>query len=61
MSTEWWISCRKFTVAVTVNDSGVITEAAPIVRKFLGQPLSNLLSWARKFGGLETKRLEVKP
>lgn len=40
-----WVSCRMFTVQVnTIEDR--ITWAAPIVRKFIGQPLSNLLRWA---------------
>ena len=47
----YWISNRVFTVRVEATD-GVITEAAPIVRKFLGQPVGNLLHWARRQGGL---------
>jgi hypothetical protein len=47
----YWISNRVFTVRVEATD-GVITEAAPIVRKFLGQPIDNLLNWARRQGGL---------
>ena len=56
MSTSWWVSCNKFTIGVTTDDSAakVITDAAPIVKKFIGQPLDNLLRWAKKFGGLET-------
>jgi hypothetical protein len=54
MSTSWWVSCNKFTVGVTTDDAKVITDAPPIVKKFIGQPLDNLLRWAKKFGGLET-------
>ena len=48
----YWVSCLKFTVCVRTHN-GVIVEAAPIVRKFVGQPTVNLLNWARKFGGLK--------
>lgn len=53
---KWWISCLKFTVQVNVKD-GVIVNAAPVVTKFKGQPLSNLLRWAAKLGGLQTHRM----
>jgi hypothetical protein len=43
---RFWISCRIFTVKVNVED-GVIVQAAPIVRKFVGQPLANLLKWQK--------------
>ena len=52
-----WISCNKFTVLVRA-DAGIITEAALIVRVFIGQPLDNLLGWAEKrFGGLRWELL----
>lgn len=49
----WWISNEKFTVMVEVDDKMNIIEAPPIVRKFIGQPIENLLSWAAKFPGFE--------
>lgn len=49
--TTHWISCRAFTVRVEARD-GIITWAAPVVRKFAGQPLSCLLSWASDRGDL---------
>lgn len=52
----WWISCLKFTVAVETSN-GIITKAAPIVHKFNGQPLENLLRWARGIGGLRYQEL----
>ena len=49
----YWISCKDFTVRVMVDAmTKRIVEAAPIVRKFHGQPLDNLLKWAEKKGGL---------
>ena len=39
------------TVAVEVNDAGIIVEAAPTVHKFIGQPLQNLFNWMQKQRG----------
>jgi hypothetical protein len=55
-----WVSCQKFTIGVRVEDhSDVrrITDAAPIARKFIGQPVTNLLKWAGGFGGLRIESL----
>lgn len=49
MITRHWISCARFTVEVE-TDGDKIVRAAPIVRKFLGQPLANLLEWAQSLG-----------
>lgn len=43
------ISCTRFTVAVYVNSDGMIVDAAPLVRKFVGQPFINLTRWVRRF------------
>jgi hypothetical protein len=51
--TKHWISCARFTVEVETDTRGMITRAAPIVRKFQGQPLNNLLNWARDFGDFQ--------
>lgn len=40
----YWLSSKSMTVGVTVKD-GKITRAAPIVRRFIGQPLENLVRW----------------
>jgi hypothetical protein len=55
----WWVSCNRFTIRVETRD-GTIVEAAPICRKFIGQPLRNLLAWAGHIGGLRFEKLEVK-
>jgi len=52
-----WISCVRFTVQVNTED-GVIVLAAPIVRKFIGQRLENLLGWCARLGGLKHELLE---
>jgi len=40
--TVWCLSNPRLTVRV-VTEAGTIVEAAPVVRKFVGQPLLNLL------------------
>jgi len=56
---EWWVSCDRFTVWVQVDERAVITDAAPIVRRFIGQPLQNLKRWANKFGGVRSTCLTL--
>jgi len=55
--TRHWISCDRFTVAVTTDERGRVVEAAPVVRRFLGQPLYNLLRWADSLGGLQHEEI----
>lgn len=45
-----WVSCTKFTVLVVEDDTGKIVEAAPIVVRFVGQPIENLLTWICRNG-----------
>jgi hypothetical protein len=46
------------TVEIHVDDDGVIGQCAPIVEKFLGQPMANLFRWLEKLGpGLEVKEM----
>jgi hypothetical protein len=54
---KYWISCNRFTIQVETDAREVIVWAAPIAHKFRGQPLLNLLNWARKFGGLYFEKL----
>lgn len=56
MMKEYWLSCRKFTAWIRVDD-GVIVDSASIVRKFKGQPLENLKKWSSKFGGFRMEEL----
>lgn len=44
-------SCSKFTVQLDIDEEDVIVKAAPIVRKFIGQELTNLEDWVlNRFG-----------
>ena len=45
------------TVQVTTDHFGLITEAAPIVKKFKGQYLRRLIEWMDKIGPVEVKEL----
>ena len=49
-SNKIWITCRLFTVQAD-TEWGVIVRTAPIAKKFIGQPIGNLIRWAEKFGG----------
>lgn len=42
----WWVSCPSWTAAVKTS-GGQIIASAPIVRKFKGQPMLNLLKWCK--------------
>jgi|WetSurMetagenome_2_1015567.scaffolds.fasta_scaffold02484_24 hypothetical protein len=53
----WQISNEKFTFKVyTLN--GIITDAAPIAKRFIGQPLDNLANWLNKFSPITVHPLE---
>ena len=47
--TTWWLSNRRMTVKVVVGDKTIV-DAAPIVRKFIGQPFQNLVGWMKRMG-----------
>ena len=55
---SYWFSCSRFTVQVDTDGNGTIVGAAPIVRKFVGQPVRNLIRWARAMGGLRIVKLK---
>jgi hypothetical protein len=54
-----YFSCPKFTVLLVTKGSVIVT-AAPIVKRFEGQTIGALTSWARsKFGGqIRVEQLE---
>lgn len=57
---KYWLSCSRFTVQVDARDGRIVT-AAPIVRKFKGQPVANLVRWMGAIcmysGGVQVERL----
>ena len=50
---EYWVSSKRMTVWVQVNSMGEITDTAPVIRKFIGQPFDNLIGWMERQGGLK--------
>lgn len=52
----WYVSGPYFTCVVEVTD-GVITEAPPILRRFVGQPAKNLGDWMRSKGEATFERI----
>ena len=57
MAVEWWLSSNRMTISVSVDRNETIVDAAPIVRKFIGQPLQNLIRWMGHQGGLRIEKL----
>jgi hypothetical protein len=45
-----WVVTEKWTVRVTTDERRIITDAAPLVRRFVGQPFTHLVRWAQKQG-----------
>jgi hypothetical protein len=54
----WWLSSTKMTILVVTDKDLVIVDAAPVVRKFIGQPAKNLADWMRKQGGFLCQELK---
>jgi len=46
---KYWISTNQFTIKVEVDGQGPdgkVTGGAPLIKKFIGQPIQNLYAWA---------------
>lgn len=56
--TVHWISCKAWTAHAVSDERGIVIEAAPIIGRFVGQPVLNLLAWAAKLGGLRHEEYE---
>ena len=55
---SYWLSTHRMTVSVDTDDRKVITDAPPIVHKFIGQSLSNLIAWMAGQGGFQMSPLK---
>lgn len=53
------VSNKKFTCVIEVNEKDIIIKTAPILRKFIGQNLQNLIKWCNSIGKTELIKLEV--
>lgn len=49
---DWYVSFNKLTFRITTVDN-IITDIAPVGKKFLGQHMIKLLNWMKKQGGLK--------
>lgn len=47
------LTCPKFVTKLRTDKDGIIIYAYPIGKAFIGEPLENLFSYARKFGKIE--------
>lgn len=54
---SFWFSTERMTVEVVVDTKGVVVEAAPVVRTFVGQRVRNLADWLRKQPGFDWKEM----
>lgn len=54
-----WLSSKRMTVLADVQD-GLVVKAAPVVRKFIGQPLVNLVRWMKRQGGFQMVEIGAK-
>jgi len=42
MKHSFWVSGRKATFWISVDDNDRVVDTAPIAKKFIGQPVKNL-------------------
>ena len=54
----WRLLLPQMTVMVKTREDPRIVEAAPIVRKFVGQPLDDLVRWMDRKGGVDVMLLQ---
>lgn len=48
MMKTLWISNKKFTCQVESNENNCAINTAPILKKFIGQHVNNLVNWLDK-------------
>jgi hypothetical protein len=61
---NYWLSSNKMTVTVETelrtyspgHELEIIIESPPITRRFVGQPIRNLIDWMHKQGGFKMER-----
>ena len=65
MKQTYWLSSERMTISVEVEvsyengfDEEMVVWTPPIARKFIGQPLGNLIGWMTKQGGFRMERGE---
>lgn len=59
-SGTWRLSNERMTVKIRTDAAGNIQIAAPIVRRFIGQPLNNLVRWMKNMSKTTITLLKVR-
>lgn len=54
---DWVLSSKRMTVLVRVRGQTIV-DGPPIVRRFKGQPVRNLMGWMAKQGGFWCRTLD---
>lgn len=55
----YWLSNRRMIARITTQD-GIITNASAFVRRFIGQPKTNLIAWMSKIGPVKVQQKECE-
>ncbi len=55
--TDYWLSSEKMTVLVKTDENETIIDSPPIVKRFRGQAIRNLVRWMRTQGGFRAEVL----
>ncbi|KPJ59125.1 MAG: hypothetical protein AMJ46_12735 [Latescibacteria bacterium DG_63] len=50
MRTEWRVSSEKITAWVATDNRRIVHDTAPVLQRFVGQPLDKLCRWMRQQG-----------
>lgn len=58
-NSHYWLSSEEMTVIVEINHIGVIINTPPVVHRFIGQPLDNLVFWMQKQPGFLMKEIDL--
>ena len=46
----WWFSCSRFTTYCISDNKNIIVKGGPIIGRFMGQHVKNLVDWMKKLG-----------
>lgn len=57
MTTSLWVSSSVGTCIVMIDELDIIVDTCPLWKRFLNQPLSNLLNWLGRKGDVQKERL----
>ena len=56
--TDLWVSSYWATGLVVVDEEGIITDTAPVWKKFRGQSIEALTGWLKKKGQVDIVELK---